>query len=295
VRHFSCKYCGGKGILISSLVNYFSCQDCGSLGAKEEFSTEALSDYYNSYYTSNNLNLPSIVDLRLQKRLKELEVYRTESKSLLDIGFGAGTLLTVAERNDWRVYGTEMSESAIKAAKEKNWNVRLGSFEPDMFKINFDVICLIETIEHLSDPREIIGKIWSSLRPGGVVFGTTPNASSFNRRILGEEWSILGVPEHLNIASPGGLRSAFERVGFRMVLMDSSGFNPFDLLTRARKLLNLANKAEKDVSRVALGYTLNEMTMKSKPLSMLRSIAQAILRATDSGDSPVFKFEKPQS
>lgn len=271
------------------------CKDCGSLGAKEEFEAEALSDYYNAYYSSNNLNLPSIVDSRLQKRLKELEVYRTESKSLLEIGFGAGTLLTIAERNDWRVYGTEISELAISAAKERNWNVRLGKFETDMFKIKFDVICLIETIEHLSDPQEIIGKMWSSLRPGGVVFGTTPNASSLNRRLLGEQWSILGVPAHLNIASQGGLRSAFERVGFRMVSIDSSGFNPFDLLTRAKKLLNVANKAEKDLSRVGFGYKLNEMTIKSKPLSILRAITQAILRLTHSGDSLVFKFEKPHS
>ena len=210
----------------------------------------------------------------------------------MDIGFGAGALLEAAESLDWNVFGTEISESAIESVKDKNWQVKLGDFNSDMFQVEFDVVCLIETIEHLADPESMIKKIYQKVRPGGVLFGTTPNSSSLNRRTLNESWSILGVPEHLNIASKAGLSSLLHRNGFRKVSIKSSGFNPFDLILKFKSMGWQSAKSENLSSRVDFGYNLNEKMLSSTFLSLIRSSVQNSLNLFNLGDSLVFTAEK---
>ena len=287
-----CHYCYSEKLHFGRFREYFFCKVCKSLGSKRNFSEKDLSIYYGSYYGHGNLSIPKLVKDRLRSQIQHLEKYRSKEGTFLDIGFGAGALLEAAESLDWNVFGTEISESAIQSVRDKNWQVKLGDFNPHMFQVEFDVVCLMETIEHLADPESIIKKIYQKVRPGGVLFGTTPNSSSLNRRILNEYWSILGVPEHLNLASKAGLSSLLYRNGFRKVSIKSSGFNPFDLILKFKSLGGQSAKSESLSGRVDFGYNLNEKMFSSVFLSSVRASVQNSLNLFNLGDSLVFTAEK---
>lgn len=79
----------------------------------------------------------------------------------------------------------------------------------------FDVVTMIEVIEHLVDPLAFLQKVAALLRPGGMLFLTTgnvePKATSFM------DWSYV-VPEiHVSYFTPRSLAVAYDKVGLTAV------------------------------------------------------------------------------
>ncbi len=75
----------------------------------------------------------------------------------------------------------------------------------------FDVISLIEVIEHALDPVAELTRVRSLLRPGGLCFLTTGNAAPYRDRLVG--WRYV-VPEiHVSYFEPDTLATALRRAG----------------------------------------------------------------------------------
>ena len=63
-------------------------------------------------------------------------------------------------------------------ARKKGYDIQVGSFESLTFPPDsFDLIFLIQVLEHLSDPRSAVEKIARMLRPGGRVMIETPSTN----------------------------------------------------------------------------------------------------------------------
>jgi SAM-dependent methyltransferase len=58
-----------------------------------------------------------------------------------------------------------------------------GRFAEAFDGAKFDAISLIEAIEHLENPRQVLRQIKSLLKPDGVLLFTTPNASGVYSRV----------------------------------------------------------------------------------------------------------------
>jgi 2-polyprenyl-3-methyl-5-hydroxy-6-metoxy-1,4-benzoquinol methylase len=96
--------------------------------------------------------------------------------SLLDIGCDTGSLLAVArDEFGMDVLGIELSEKAAKVARETyGLKVLVG----DIGKLNlnaasFDVITLVDVIEHVADPLILLKEVCRLLKRGGKVFLAT--------------------------------------------------------------------------------------------------------------------------
>ncbi len=72
-------------------------------------------------------------------------------------------------------------------------------------------------IEHVLDPIGTMERARDLLRPGGILFGETPNTACWDFRIFGRYWGALHVPRHITFFDYKNLRQALERAGFRDV------------------------------------------------------------------------------
>jgi 2-polyprenyl-3-methyl-5-hydroxy-6-metoxy-1,4-benzoquinol methylase len=112
----------------------------------------------------------------------------------LDVGCALGSMLQEAKAAGWDPMGIETSEFAAKyAAEHTGCPVYAGTLQKAAFPSgSFDVVTLMDVIEHVPEPFELIGEIYRVLRPGGVVFIVTPNFASFFVWLYGPK-SIWGL------------------------------------------------------------------------------------------------------
>lgn len=287
-----CIACGShkNSSLLSS--EYISCRSCRSVYAVRSFSEKELQRHYFNYYGDENTQLSQATLFRYREIVGYLNKYRSKLNSILEIGCGSGELLMECQSNGWKVAGTEISESALKILREKNLDVIELAFTSEAFVEQFDAILLFEVVEHVKFPQDLLEFCFKSLRPGGLLIGTTPNALSLNSKILGVRWSIYGLPEHLCIFAPKALRKVCENIGFSKTSIVTRGFNPFDIMKYYLRSSKFRRVKKFSQSRVELGIQLNEMTFQSKVLSKIKFIVNKVFQIWHVGDSIEFKIVK---
>jgi hypothetical protein len=110
---------------------------------------------------------------------------------------------------------------------------------------------------------------------------TTPHGRGISARLLRTGWSVVAPPEHLQLFSLRGLRSALEAAGFQVDSAKTHAVNPTELMAALRR-----NRAPVEAtSRVESGYKLNEALSTSRRGAAVKSAANAVLSATRLGDS----------
>lgn len=241
------------------------CSGCGTMFAELSFdnekTAEEVQNLYDHYYDFANYSLPKAAEISLQKIVESFADFR-QTGNFLDIGFGEGGMLSVAEKNDWKCFGTELSPQALKYGEERGWTVSNDAFSDDRFPKNeFDIVTMIELIEHVPNPDFFFETASKLLRPGGLIFLTTPNNNSINRRWLGTDWSVISPPEHITIWSPSGMKKALSRNGFILRKVKTTGFNPIEIISKYRSTVK---EDGVPVHRNEAGFALNE-TFSSSP------------------------------
>jgi SAM-dependent methyltransferase len=94
---------------------------------------------------------------------------------LLDIGAGQGVLLEEALRLGFDAEGVDHCESNVEAAAAKGLKVRYAEAEELAERDAFDVVTMMDIIEHVLDPLQLLRAAHRALKPGGVLVVYTPN------------------------------------------------------------------------------------------------------------------------
>lgn len=139
---------------------------------------------------------------------------------LLDVGCALGFMLQEAKSAGWDAVGVETSDFAAQYARERTGcPVYTGTLqEARLESESFDVITLMDVIEHVAEPRPLIDEIHRVLRPKGVIFLVTPNFDSLFVRIYGSKAYGIGPEEHVVYFQPGTIERLLQRSGFRRIV-----------------------------------------------------------------------------
>jgi SAM-dependent methyltransferase len=221
----SCPICDARmAVVDGSLPGYvegtsFAILDCTSCHLGQAYPTSADPSFYEMVY-HNKWHVPGYSrywyyrDFLLHHPKKGLEflssfepcywgVRRTleeegvrQDTRVLDVGSGLGYLTAVLRRGGLEAWGLEMSADAVRAAQAAfgPWYIQ-GSVEHGLSQLrgSFDLVLMIELIEHVDDPARLIEQAFSLVRPGGRLLVTTPNKSYFPS----ETWRTDPPPNHL--------------------------------------------------------------------------------------------------
>jgi len=96
---------------------------------------------------------------------------------LLDIGCGRGTLRLFLEK-DWEFFGIDISPKAIEEAQKRYQHARCADLNWQKIPCSdrfFDIVVLLDVIEHVFDPVFLLREIHRALKAGAELVLTTPN------------------------------------------------------------------------------------------------------------------------
>lgn len=188
---------------------------------------QKLSEYYKSEdyisHTDKKRNLLELTyhkvrEISLKKKLRLINSFQSESKTLLDVGCGTGDFLETALKNNWQITGIEPDENARDIANSKTNNAvhqrdELKELKPH----SFDVITLWHVLEHLPDLEMHIALFKSLLKPNGTLIIAVPNFKSYDALYYKGFWAAFDVPRHLWHFSKTSIVKLFNKEGLSLI------------------------------------------------------------------------------
>jgi len=260
---------------------FFDCRSCATLYTGE-IPAEGQAEDYDEYYSESNLSVPEFVSQRVREIVGGFEAYRGSGR-LLDIGFGAGTILKIAAELGWDVYGLEVSKPAVDQASREGFKVFHGKLlDAGYTSDHFDVITASEILEHLDSPIDNLAEVRRILRPGGLFWATTPSCRSLSRRTMGLNWTVASPPEHVQLFSRKGVLMMLRESGFVPISVKTAGLNPYELVGHFQ---SRSQDRDRTFDRVSSAYALNESMTSSPIKKFAKGVANAALGVTGLGDS----------
>lgn len=235
----------------------FKCQSCGAVFPRPAPVSAETRDLYDRYYDrAEFVATPAAV--RSLERLVRYAKRCRKTGRWLDVGFGEGALLTIAAQSGWSCYGTEASQRALEYGQAQNWMVTSDPESDPRFEAgSFDVVTMIELLEHVPQPARFLSDAARWLRQGGLLYITTPNVRGLNGRILGLKWSIVSPPEHIVLWTVPALLSALAKAGLQAFRVRAEGFNPGQMLAGTPWRRGETPPVDRNESAVALSEALS--------------------------------------
>ena len=140
----------------------------------------------------------------------------------LDFGCGTGHFAQFLSEHNCRVAGVEPAEQARKIA---NTCIpvfsNLSNLKSNNPKIQFDIVTLLNVLEHISAPDALLAEIKAMMTPGGLVIIRVPNDFSIlqatARRVLSIDPWWISYPDHINYFGFESLSHLLEDSGFTIV------------------------------------------------------------------------------
>lgn len=198
------------------------CSNCGLVRHEDIPGYERLEDFYPDDYLVYNMSFKDASNALYSKlknilysmRAKKVAKLVGPSGNILDVGCANGAfLLSIKQFGNYGLYGLDIKDTGMNFEKQ-GINFKEGFLEeleyPDDF---FDAIVLDNVLEHVPDPVLFMRKVVSILKPGGHVFGTTPNFNSLDRIVFQQYWGGFHMPRHLYLFNAQNLKMFMMNMG----------------------------------------------------------------------------------
>jgi SAM-dependent methyltransferase len=219
------------------------CAACGAVYKKPSPAARPLWDYYRDaryrdlHYWS--FEEPALRALRGIRDEVVAVVGASPGRSLLEVGCGTGHFLQLAKERGFDVAGVELNEGLATQARERTGGSRIvcGDFMVEDFGRRFDVVAMIDLIEHMPDPLAALRRANELLEPGGHLVVYTPNHNGITTRAADLAYRVSGgsfagpVNEifdclHVVFFDVRSLGAALERSGFEVAKLRLSPYDP---------------------------------------------------------------------
>jgi 2-polyprenyl-3-methyl-5-hydroxy-6-metoxy-1,4-benzoquinol methylase len=206
-------------------LNFYKCSSCGLYARYPMPSKAELNNLYSYSYSKNSISgskihqiSPNIAHENIGNFILSNFLNKKNCKNLLDFGAGTGGLVCAIKKLDsngrYIVEGVETSKNAREYANSSIGEECVYQKIPERV---YDVITMIEVIEHLAKPWDDLIKINSILSNEGCLIITTPNLNGLNSLLARCNWREKKEPTHLIMFNKMYLSRLLYQSGFKTI------------------------------------------------------------------------------
>ncbi|EKO50243.1 MULTISPECIES: class I SAM-dependent methyltransferase [Leptospira] len=247
---------------------------CLSCGLQTQYPRPEPSQLYTEEYYSGNANFSYRDERQTEKfdryvwkaRIKNIQKFKSNGE-FLDVGCSFGGFLNCAQEAGFQVTGVEISSYSAEVAKSRGLKVYTGEFlDVDLPENFFDVITLVEVIEHLSSPEQIFEKLNRILKPGGLLLIQTANFEGWQAIDAGANYHYY-LPGHFYYYSQSNLKKILDRFGFKdPITYLGVDFSLFAKLLKSRGSFKSWNEYWKWI-RISVYHWKSKLKKQNRPLT----------------------------
>jgi 2-polyprenyl-3-methyl-5-hydroxy-6-metoxy-1,4-benzoquinol methylase len=212
-------------------LDWETCAGCQFVRTRQEFSLDDVASIENEvvgrHYVQDYRRKFNSKMRRSRRRAARLR-RRAHGEDFLDVGSNFGFMVEAAERVGFRAVGVEPNRVLVTAAREQfpGRTYLAGLLEEQNFGLRrFDVVYCSEVIEHTIDPREFLEQIAAVMRPGGLLYLTTPHIREYRSR----NYAPMGGPGHKLYFNEENINRLLRECGFASVHQDFTFFRGIKL------------------------------------------------------------------
>jgi SAM-dependent methyltransferase len=223
----TCLVCGTAGLAPLYRIRdvpVVRCTACGLGRALSSPDFDPTSIYNQSYFQggqaegyANYQGSRDVLVAEFRRVLRDLASAGASDGRLLEIGCAYGFFLDEA-RASFQVSGVELAPEAVAACRARGLDVVREA--DDAFyrsRAPFDVVVMLDVIEHLQAPDEVLRTVHRHTRPGALMVITTGDFGSLAARLLGRRWRLMTPPQHLWFFTERSLARLLEQRGFHVL------------------------------------------------------------------------------
>jgi len=244
MEHIACDTCGSdkplarhdlsQSLSLEPSMSVVQCAKCGLRYMNPRMTAAEYRDFYSGttylqdYGYQDLLSSSRVPEFR--RTLGRIRQRLAPPGDLLDIGTATGEFLVEARRDGWTVFGTEVSDSSIKKAKE---NFQLDLFHGELADApfpehSFSVIHLSHVLEHVPSPQQTLRDIKRFLKKDGLLVIEVPNEFENWFVRLGKKLGRYKAPKqpsvhHVYFFTQASLAASLQQAGFQA---DVSTYSP---------------------------------------------------------------------
>jgi SAM-dependent methyltransferase len=223
------------------------CRRCGLLQTNPRFRDCDYADFYRHHYrpimadpnrasgrvVSNKQFETQVQSVTINERFKFIsESIGDGKKRILEVGCGSGALIWHFDRAGHECLGLDYDEANLEIGRDFDLNLgvrNLGEIEPN----SYDVIIMCHSLEHMSNPGNILATASDLLSPNGWLYVEVPNILDV---FIGPYRDLLNIFQFVHIFNftPTALVNLVGKLGFRVCRLDSD-FNNKNTLAMFQK------------------------------------------------------------
>jgi len=156
------------------------------------------------------------------ERLLAAKLTPLQRGKFFEIGAGVGYLTLMALARGWQAQGIETSQQAVDYARKLlKVDVTLSTIEKYETAKTFDVIALVEVLEHFVDPLKAFESIRKLCGERTFIFGTTPNTGSLHWQE--SEQDIYQPQDHIFLFNEKSIRYFAAKAGIQDLTVELFG------------------------------------------------------------------------
>ncbi len=246
------------------LFGVMRCKICGLVYLNprpeiSEFETIYPSNYHAFDFAESDYGLIYKIRARLEaNRVLSWCAGLPDDAKILDVGCGDGfhlNLLRKYGKKSWQLEGIDLDKRAVEMAKKSDLKIHLGTVESlNLPENSYDLVFMIQTIEHVEKPDAVISAVRKLLKPRGKLVIVTDNTDSLDFRFFKKSyWGGYHFPRHWNLFNRKSLTKLAEKCGFEMA----------DLTTQVSPVNWVYSIHNALVDRRAPQVLINRFTLKS--------------------------------
>lgn len=164
-----CKKCGlilaNPRLTSASYEKFYRSDEYRLIYDEEAWHSDVLEQRYNVEYSQHIFK--AILPFSRKRKLNKV----------LEFGCGGGWNLVPFFKNDFQIFGLDLSGYLVEVGRSKGLNLKVGSF--DQIQGKYDIIILNHVIEHFTDLEANLLELKEYLSSAGLFYIAVPNMDNF--------------------------------------------------------------------------------------------------------------------